>query len=81
MMKCNCKCATCVRNPNIYENTPNPCEVCMCGMCESEDMCIQFCSGHVTIEEIDKMVELIKKGLTMEEAHAIIILSKEEEVF
>ena len=68
----NCKCATCVHNANIYENTPTPCLGTDCGICENEDMEICFCSQHLTIEEVDKMIDLIKKGLTYEEAYVII---------
>jgi hypothetical protein len=31
-----------------------------------------FCNQHLTIEEVDRMVDLIKKGFTYEEARAII---------
>lgn len=68
----NCKCATCAHNANIYENTPTPCLGADCDICENEDMEVCFCSQHLTIEEVDKMVDLIKKGLTYEEAYAII---------
>lgn len=67
-----CKCATCVHNANIYENTPTPCLGVGCDICENEDMEIYFCNQHLTIEEVDRMVDLIKKGLTYEEAYAII---------
>lgn len=73
----DCKCATCVRNSNICLNTPTPCAGCFCEFCGADDFSVQFCNQHLTIDEVNLMVELVKKGLTHDEAYAIIKAQKE----
>lgn len=61
-MKCkkigfdSCLCSTCVFNPNYAINTPKPCIMADCDLCEDED-CLDYfthsCSGHLTIEDIN----------------------------
>ena len=72
MMTCKCKCATCVRNAKIYVNTPDPCFFCDCDICGDQDMALDYCSRHLTLAQVNAMAELVKQGLTMEEARAII---------
>ena len=73
MKKCKgCKCANCVYNSNVCLNTPKPCQDNCCDICNGYSMCVNWCSGHLTLKEVNKIMELMKKGLTFEEAHAII---------
>lgn len=65
-MKCKkigfngCLCATCVLNPNYALNTPKPCIMADCDLCEDgdcSDYCTYFCSGHLTIEDINAQLQ------------------------
>lgn len=66
MMNAKCKevclCATCVLNDNYCTNTPRPCVGCLCEVCESCDMKVDFfCNHHLTIEEVNARIEEDKK--------------------
>ena len=67
-----CKCANCVRNANICSNTPTSCPGCFCEFCGEDDFSVNFCNQHLTLKEVNLMVELVKQGLTNDEAYAII---------
>lgn len=67
-----CKCRDCVRNGNYCVNTPNPCLLCFCDECSDGDFAVYECNGRMTIEQVNLILELTKKGLTTEEARAII---------
>ena len=72
-MKCKgCKCANCVRNENICLNTPTPCVGCMCDLCKNGEMAVYYCNKHLTLKEVELMGEMLRIGLTFEEAYAII---------
>lgn len=51
-----CKCATCVYNPYYATNTPRPCFSADCDICDGDAETI-FCNHHLTIEEVNKMIE------------------------
>lgn len=60
---CNktCPCATCVYNPYYAVNTPNPCIGADCDICDGNEI-ICFCSGHLSLDELNKKVEEMKKA-------------------
>lgn len=51
-----CLCATCVRNAKYAINTPHPCFYAMCDVCEDGDMNTCFCNHHLTIEDVNLML-------------------------
>ena len=78
MKKCEgCKCANCVRNIEVCSNTPTPCVGCMCDLCKREEFAVYYCNKHLTIEEVEYIGKLLRNGLTIEEAFAIIKAQKE----
>lgn len=66
MMRCKrdgfvgCLCADCVYNPNYAVNTPRPCAMADCDLCESAEHCDDVfcfsCTGHLTIETVNEML-------------------------
>ena len=73
MMKCKetkfegCMCADCVFNPNYCTNTPRPCMMCDCDLCASGEFeCVDLfcwgCSGHTTIEDVNKKLTEVGQG-------------------
>lgn len=67
-----CKCANCVRNFNLYMSTTGSCHDLCCDICDEGLFGVAFCTQHLTLTELNTMVELVKKGLTYSEAYAII---------
>ena len=61
---CNkyCLCATCVRNKEYAINTPNPCFGADCDICHGHDMKVIFCNQHLTIKDLDAIIES-RKGV------------------
>lgn len=67
MMRCKrdnfvgCLCADCVYNPHYAVNTPKPCIMADCDLCETAEHCDEifcyFCSGHLTIDEVNARIE------------------------
>lgn len=62
-MPCNCECADCVFNPNYCTNTPKPCHGADCDICHNEDMSCYFCSGHMTISQVNEQIKKFGKGV------------------
>ena len=54
--KC-CLCATYVRNKEYTVNTPNPCFGADCDICQGHDMKVIFCNQHLTIKDLDAIIE------------------------
>ena len=48
-----CMCADCVFNPNYAVNTPKPCIMADCKICEDFDMICNFCNQHLSVEVLD----------------------------
>lgn len=67
MMRCKrdgfvgCLCADCVYNENYCVNTPQPCIMADCDLCETVGHCDEifchFCSGHLTIDKVNAIIE------------------------
>lgn len=48
-----CMCADCVFNPNYAVNTPKPCIMADCEICEKFDMACTFCNQHLSVKTLD----------------------------
>lgn len=58
----DCLCGNCVRNPHYCVNTPDPCIGADCDICEGNDCLVWFCNHHLTIEEVNAIIEEKKRG-------------------